>query len=152
MCKNLRMRLCVSMWRTFPVSGSMTGSRWILFFSREYMASKRLWRETEDGRTIKGQRSGLEVLVYLESGVMLIREVREYCRYVSGRGNKHKSWTYYHVCWIAYVFLKLNNHLSTFQSCVPPAHRSEPKMKKTNVAFVHIRFLTLHLLKMINFE
>lgn len=27
MCKNLRIRLWVSMWRTFPDSGSMTGSR-----------------------------------------------------------------------------------------------------------------------------
>lgn len=33
--RNLRILLWVIMWRTFPDSGSMTGSLWILCFSKE---------------------------------------------------------------------------------------------------------------------
>lgn len=40
--RNLRMRLCVKMYSVFPVLGSMTGNRWILFRIREVTASKRL--------------------------------------------------------------------------------------------------------------
>jgi len=50
------------------------------------MASKRLttgnitFCQWKDKRKRKSKQSAVEVLVYLESGVMLIRDFREYCR------------------------------------------------------------------------
>ena len=104
--KNLNIRLCVNMYKTFPVNVSITGSLWILFWISILIAS------------------------YSEaSGPMLTNGLTSALRTPAGRGecesclmNLHQNAS------------KTNTHFSTYLIYAPPIHWSSNSLTCNRIA------------------
>lgn len=83
--RNLRMRLCVRMYRVLPDSGSMTGSRWILFWIKDVTASNRLYNRRR--RSMSKLKKTLRCLLYPLSSTKGVSKA------LVGMGSRHERGT-----------------------------------------------------------